>query len=376
MMATKRDYYEVLGVDRNASAEEIKKAYRRCALKYHPDRNRNDPQAEASFKEAAESYEVLSDAEKRRRYDRYGHAGLSGGPMHDFSHMGVEDIFSMFNDIFGTSFGGGRRTRRGADLQAQIEVTLAEVATGTEHTLEFTREDRCDACAGTGAQPGSRRQNCPTCNGYGQVEQSGGFGALFGRVVTACPHCGGQGSIVTTPCRACGGRGRRPQQRVVTVRIPPGIHDGQAVRLRGEGEAGLANEPPGDLHCYVRVKPHRFLERHNNDLVCRMPVSFTQAALGAKVDVPTLEGKVELTIPHGAQHGQILRMSGQGLPDLRTGRRGDQLVQLLVEIPRKLTSEQKQLLRAFAETEDKIVLPESQGFFEKLKTYFAGSEDD
>jgi len=375
-MATKRDYYEVLGVERGAGADEIKKAYRRCALKFHPDRNQGDAEAETRFKEAAEAYEVLSDDGKRRRYDQYGHAGLSGGGMHDFSHMGVEDIFSMFNDIFGTSFGGGRRTRRGADLQAQIDVTLTEVMTGAEHTLEFAREDFCEACEGTGAEPGSKRKHCTTCNGYGQVEQSGGFGALFGRVVTACPHCGGQGSVVTTPCRACRGRGRRPQQRMVTVKIPAGIHDGQAVRLRGEGEAGQPGQPRGDLHCYVRVKPHRFLERHNNDLVCRMPVSFTQAALGALVEVPTLAGRAKLNIPAGTQHGQILRMSGQGLPDLRTGRMGDQLVQLLIEIPRKLSAQQKKLLREFAETEDNDVLPESQGFFEKLKTYFAGGDEE
>lgn len=375
-MATKRDYYEVLGVGRDASADEIKKAYRRCALKYHPDRNPNDKDAETRFKESAEAYEVLSDTDKRRRYDRHGHAGLSGGGMHDFSHMGAEDIFSMFNDIFGGAFGGGgRRSRRGADLQAQIEISLAEVATGAEHTLEFTREDSCDACEGSGAEPGSERKHCSTCNGYGQVEQSGGFGALFGRVVTACPHCGGQGSVVTTPCRSCRGRGRRPQDRVVTVQIPPGIHDGQAVRLRGEGEAGQPGQSRGDLHCYVRVKPHPFLERHNNDLVCRMPVSFTQASLGAKVEAPTLTGRAELTIPAGSQHGQILRMSGQGLPDLRSGRRGDQLVQIMIEIPRKLNAKQKSLLREFAETEGKTTLPESQGFLDKLKTYFSGTDD-
>lgn len=371
-MATKRDYYEVLGVARDATPDDIKKAYRRCALKYHPDRNRNDPDAETKFKEAAEAYEVLNDDEKRRRYDRYGHSGVSGGGMHDFSHMGVEDIFSMFNDIFGGAFGGGRRQRRGPDLQTQISVTLKEVAAGTEKTLEFVREDFCPECNGTGAAPGSQKRNCRTCGGYGQVEQAGGFGGLFGRVVTVCPDCRGQGAVITTPCRKCGGRGRSPQKRVIQVKVPAGIHDGQAVRVRGEGEAGDPTVPRGDLHCYVRVEPHAFLERHNNDLVCRMPISFTQAALGAVVEVPTLGGRAEVKIPPGAQHEQILRLPGQGLPDLRGGRVGDQLIVLLVEIPRKLSARQKELLREFAETEDRAVLPESQSFFDRLKAYIAG----
>jgi molecular chaperone DnaJ len=364
--AGKRDYYEVLGLNRDAAPEQIKKAYRRAAHKYHPDRNRDDPDTEAKFKEASEAYEVLSDPAKRQRYDQFGHAGLSGAGIHDFRDMGFDDIFSMF-------FGGGRRARRaGADLQTEVEVTLAEVATGTERTIEFSRNDFCDECGGTGAAPGSSRETCPTCGGYGQVEQTSGFGAIFGRVVSTCPNCHGRGTRITTPCDSCRGTGRSVKDRVVTVQIPAGIHDGQAIRIRGEGEPGEDGTQRGDLHCYTRVKPHQFLERHENDLVCRMPISFTQAALGANVEVPTLTGKAALKVPAGTQHGQIFRLAGLGLPDLRLRRRGDELVQVLVEIPKKISKDQEALLRKFAETEDTSVLPESKGFFDKLKDYLSG----
>ncbi|MHC4697211.1 MAG: molecular chaperone DnaJ [Planctomycetota bacterium] len=368
----KRDLYEVLGLSRDASPEEIKKSYRRLAHKHHPDRNKGDTGAEEKFKEAAQAYEVLSDPQKRHRYDQFGHAGLSGVGMHDFSRMQVDDIFSMFTDIFG----GGRRGRsRGADLQTEVELTLAEVNTGAERSIEFSRRDFCDTCGGTGAAPGSKRQTCSTCGGYGQVEQAGGLGGLFGRVITACPGCNGQGSIITTPCKQCRGAGRAAKHRVVTVQIPAGIHDGQAVRIRGEGEPAEDGTNRGDLHCYVRVAPHPFLERHNNELVCAMPISFTQAALGVKVEAPTLTGKAELKIPAGTQHGQLLRLRGLGLPDIRTGRHGDEIVQVMIEIPRKLNKNQESLLRDFAKTEDKSVLPESKGFFEKLMDYLGGEAD-
>ena len=373
MMATdKRDYYEVLGVGRDAGADDIKRAYRQCALKFHPDRNQNDPAAEGKFKEAAEAYEVLSDPEKRQRYDQFGHRGVSGSGMHDFSHMGIDDIFSMFTDILGG--GGGRRDgRRGSDLEIQVNLTLGDVATGVERTLEFDRLDFCDTCSGSGAAPGSERRGCPTCGGYGQVEQTSGFGILFGRMVTACPTCKGQGSLVVTPCKSCRGRGRRARGRVINVQIPAGIHDGQAVRVRGEGEPGSQGGSRGDLHCRVAIEPHPFFERHDCDLVCRMPISFTQAALGVKVEVPTLNGRADLTIPQGTQSGTVFRLAGLGLPDMRSRRRGDELVQVVVEIPTRLSKDQEVLLRRFAETEDKSVLPESKGFFEKLKHYFTGN---
>lgn len=373
-MANKRDYYEVLGLTRNAPPDEIKRAYRKCALKFHPDRNRNDADAEKKFKEAAEAYEVLSDAQKRDRYDRFGHQGVSSAGVHDFSHMGVEDIFSMFNDIFGGAFGGQRGgRRRGADLQAEVSITLNEAAVGAEKELSFKRLDLCESCNGSGAAPGSQRVSCPTCGGYGQVEQAGGFGALFGRVVTTCPNCRGEGKLATHPCGKCRGGGRHPKKRVVSVRIPAGIHDGMAVRVRGEGEPGEAGAAPGDLHCYVRVQAHDFLERHENDLVCHMPVSFTQAALGATVEAPTLTGRAELKVPPGTQHGQIFRLRGLGMPDLRSGRTGDELVQVLVEIPKKLSARQEELLREFAESEDRSVLPESKGFFDRLMGYLGGN---
>ena len=372
MSTAKRDYYDVLGVSRDASSEQVKKAYRRLAHKYHPDRNREDPEAETRFKEVAEACEVLSDPAKRQRYDQFGHAGLSGVGVHDFSHMGFEDIFSMFNDVFGEAFGiGGRRHRRGADLRADVEMTMAEVLAGAERSVRFSRQEACDSCGGTGAEPGSQRRSCGTCGGYGQVEQAGGF--LFGRAVTTCPTCHGRGSVIVTPCRVCRGGGRVAKKRVVVVKIPAGIHDGQAVRVRGEGEPGAGGAPRGDLHCYVRVKPHPFLERHNNELLCRMPISFTQAALGATVEAPTLSGKAELKIPRGTQHGQLFRLGGLGMPDLRTGRRGDEIVQVIVEIPKKLNKEQEAILRDFATTEDGSVLPESKGFFDRVMEYFSGS---
>lgn len=372
---TKRDYYDVLGVARDSAAEQIKKAYRRLAHKHHPDRNQGKADSEARFKEAAEAYEVLSDPSKKQRYDQFGHAGLSGAGVHDFSHMGADDIFSMFNDIFGGALGGGRRRgRAGADLQTEVELTLGEVLTGTERSIEFTRQDFCDGCGGTGAARGSERRACRTCGGYGQVEQAGGF--LFGRVISTCPACKGRGSEIVTPCKSCRGSGRTVKERIVSVQIPAGIHDGQAVRVRGEGEPGEDGAHRGDLHCYVRVKAHPFLERHNDDVICRLPISFTQAALGANIEVPTLTGRAELKIPRGTQGGQLFRLRGLGVPDIRSGRPGDEIVQTVVETPSRLSKNQERLLREFAETEDKSVLPESKGFFERLKNYVSGEAEE
>ncbi len=369
----KRDFYDVLGLTREASPGEVKKAYRRRAHKYHPDRNQNDPDSERKFKEAAEAYEVLADPAKRQRYDQFGHAGLSGAGVHDFHSSSVEDIFSMFGDIFGGGGGGSRRRSRGADLQTQVEVSLLDVANGADRSIEFSRRDLCDDCSGTGAARGSEQKKCQTCAGYGQVEQSGGLGGLFGRVITTCPTCNGRCTVITTPCPACRGDGRTAKHRVVSVQIPAGIHDGQAVRVRGEGEPSEDGMSRGDLHCYVHVSKHPFLERHNNDLLCRMPISFTQASLGANVEVPTLSGKAELKIPGGTQHGQLFRLRSLGVPDLRSGRTGDELVQVMIEIPKKLSKDQKTLLREFAETEDKSVMPESKGFFDKVMEYIQGN---
>ncbi len=372
VVTAERDYYEVLGISRDAGADEIKKAYRQAALKYHPDRNKTDPDAESKFKEAAEAYEVLSDPEKRQRYDRYGRSGLRGVGVHDYSHMRVDDIFSMFNDIFGGGIFGGDSRRGGVDLQMEMSLTLEEVAKGVEKTIEFERQDFCDHCSGSGSEPGSPKRNCATCGGYGQVEQSTGLGMLFGRVVTACPACRGKGVLIASPCKKCRGSGRQPKHRVLVVRIPAGIGDGQGVRVAGEGELSDNGAVRGDLHVYVRVEPHPFFERHGNDLLCRVPISFTQAALGARIEVPSLTGKLEVIIPPGTQHGQMFRLARRGLRSLRSERTGDEIVQVWIEVPRRLNKRQEQLLREYAATEDASVLPESKGFFEKVAEFFSG----
>ena len=374
MAQVKRDYYEILGVAKTADGEEIKRAYRRMAMKYHPDRADGDKsEAEAKFKECSEAYEVLSDEPKRKRYDQYGHQGVQG--QHDFSHMDVTDIFSMFDDIFGGAFsgGGGRRggrqaSARGFDLETQVELTLNEIASGVEKTIEFEKQDLCENCRGTGSKPGSPPVVCVQCGGQGRVAQQG-FGGMF-RMVTACPNCRGRGSVVREHCPSCGGNGRQMRKRVVTVKIPAGVHEGQAVRITGEGEPGDNGAPPGDLHCYIAVKQHPFFSRHNNDLVCQIPISFSQAALGAKVEVPTLTGPFEMDIAPGTQHGEVFKLKGKGLPDIRTYRNGDELVQVLIEVPRKLNKKQEQALREYAAIEDSAVMPQRKGFLDKLKEMF------
>jgi molecular chaperone DnaJ len=374
----KRDYYEVLGVDKNAGADDIKRAYRRLAIKYHPDKNPGDKDAEAKFKECAEAYEVLSDPDKRSRYDQFGHAGLQGSGVHDFSRMNVEDIFGALNleDLFGDLFGFSRQSRRstrtsprqGYDLETVVQLTLDDVAKGVEKSIEFTRQDICEECTGTGSAKGSGPSKCSTCGGGGQVAQSG-LGGFF-QMVSTCPACKGSGVVITNPCKKCRGSGRVPKKRLVTVKIPAGVHEGQSVRVGGEGEPGFNGGPRGDLYCYVKIKEHPFLERQGMNLIAVVPVGFTQAALGGVIEVPSLNGMRELKIPAGSQSGDVFRIKEQGLPDIRTKRNGDELVQIIVEIPKKLNSEQEGLLRKFAETEDKTVLPQSKGFFEKLKQYF------
>src|SRR5688572_6094474 len=381
--ATKRDYYEILGVARTASGDDIKRAYRRLAMKHHPDRHNGEGKAEAelAFKECAEAYEILSDDAKRRRYDQYGHAGLQG--QHDFSNMDASDIFSMFDEIFGGAFGGGGRRgggggqarargSRGFDLETQVELTLNEVATGAEKTIEFEKQEHCETCKGTGAKPGSSPVVCVQCGGQGRVAQQG-FGGMF-RMVTTCPNCRGKGSVVRDHCGTCNGTGRQMRQKKVVVKIPAGVHEGQAVRLAGEGEPGEAGGPNGDLHCYIAIRPHPVFSRHNNDIVCQVPISFTQASLGGRIEVPTLKGKEDLDIPAGTQHGEVFKLKGKGLPDLRSYKTGDELVQVLIEIPKKLTDKQKTLLKEYAETEDSSPLPQRKGFMEKLKEMFKTDE--
>lgn len=379
MATTKRDYYEVLGVEKSADAEEIKRAYRRLAMKYHPDRNPGDAEAEAKFKEAAEAYEVLSDQAKKQRYDQFGHEGLRGGggpATHDYTRMNADDIFSMFNDIFGGGGGGGRGRQRGPargyDLETEVVLTLEEAFGGAEKEVDFTRMDVCEKCAGSGAKAGSKPVQCGTCKGHGRVIQSG-LGGMF-RMEAVCPTCGGRGQVVKEFCDACRGKGRVPRKRSLSVKIPAGISDGQAVRVRGEGEPPAMEDSPsgdgvrGDLHVVVRVRRHDLFQREGEHLVMDMPLSFTKAALGAEVEVPTIDGKrATLKIPKGTQFGTMFRLSGQGMPSLRTGQRGDMLVVAKVEIPKKLSSAQEKLLRDFAASENETVMPESQGFWKKIK---------
>jgi molecular chaperone DnaJ len=380
----KRDYYEVLGVSKTADGEEIKRSYRRLAMKYHPDRAAGEGVdkhvAETKFKECAEAYEVLSDQTRRSRYDQYGHAGVNGTGQHDFSHMDVTDIFTMFDEIFGGAARGragaeAKRqasNKRGFDLETQVELTLSEVAIGADKTIEFEKQDICDNCGGSGAKPGTSPVACVQCGGQGRVAQQG-FGGMF-RMVTTCPNCRGRGSIVRDHCPRCTGSGRQLRKRVVTVKIPAGVHEGQAVRIAGEGEPGDNGAPAGDLHCYISVRPHPVFSRHNNDIVCQVPISFTEAALGGSIDVPTLKGSEKLEIPHGTQHGEVFKLNGKGLPDIRSYRAGDEVVQILVEIPKRLTDRQKMLLREFAATEDDKVMPQRKSFLDKLKNAIKGEE--
>ena len=376
-MSKKRDYYEVLGVDAAASPDDIRRAYRRAALKYHPDNYKGDKaEGEKKFKELAEAYEVLGDPAKRQRYDRFGHAGLRGQTVHDFSSMGFGDIFSMFEDIFGDfGFAGARAAGGGLDLETQVELTLEQVAAGDKRTLEFDRNDFCDTCGGSGSKPGTAPDRCTTCGGFGQVQQQvPGFFGVSVRVLT-CPQCRGKGSIVNDPCPTCRGIGRARKRRILTVHVPPGVRDGQVIRVRGEGEPGQAGTGRGDLHCYVRVLPHPFLTRRGDELICRVPITYAQAALGGAVEVPTLAGTDTLDIPPGTQHGDVFPLKKRGLPSFRTGKPGNQLVQVYIEVPRKLTDQQRELLKALAETEDADVDTERRNFFEKLKEYFYPNAD-
>ena len=372
---TKRDYYEVLGVGKDSSADQIKKAYRRLAMKFHPDKNPGDKAAEDKFKECAEAYEVLSDDQKKQRYDQFGHDGLRGSGMHDYSHMNVNDIGDMFGDIFGDFFGGSRSRRarpnapqRGYDLETTVQLTLKDIAAGAEKDIEFTRQDTCGECNGNGCEKGKSPDRCAVCGGTGQVQKAG-LGGFF-QMVSACSSCKGAGKVINHPCRKCRGGGEVPKKRKVIIKVPAGVHEGQGIRVAGEGEPGKNGGPRGDLYCYVRIKEHPFLVRDGSNLIATVPISFTQAALGAMIEVPSLSQTKQLKIPAGTQSGNVFRIKGEGLPDLRTRRQGDELVQVMVEIPKNLTSTQKKLLKDFAETEDKKVLPESKGFFEKLKKYF------
>ena len=369
-MAGKRDYYEVLGVAREAGGEEIKRSFRKLAMQYHPDRNVGDKEAEEKFKEAAEAYDVLSDSNKRQRYDRYGHGGLqnNGGPTF---HDGAS-VFDLFGDIIGDIFGGGGRSRHGPrggrDLQVGIEIDLLEAARGVTKPITIPREENCEECGGGGAKPGTKPVVCRRCGGHGVVV--GGQG--FFRIQQTCNGCGGRGAIITDPCPRCFGHGRVEVKRTLDVGIPPGIDNGNRIRLHGEGEAGAPGGPRGDLYCVVHVREHLMFERDGQNLICRVPITFSQAALGADIEVPTLDGTIQQPLPRGTKTHEVIRIPGKGMPSVRGGRRGDLLVQVIVVTPQKLTKRQEELLRELAELDHKNVSPERRSFLDKVRELFAG----
>jgi molecular chaperone DnaJ len=351
-MTAKRDYYEVLGVDRGATNSDLKKAYRKLALQFHPDKNPGDREAEEKFKEAAEAYEVLRDNQKRQIYDQYGHQGLEGSGFSGFG--GFEDIFSSFGDIFEDffGFGGGRRSRsranRGSDLRYDMQLTFMEAAFGTEKKIDVEKAEVCTECEGAGAEPGTGVDTCPQCGGSGQVGRSQGFFT----VRTTCGHCRGQGQVISNPCKTCKGRGKILARKKVSVRIPAGVDNGSRLRLTGEGEAGNFGGPHGDLYVFIHVEEHDFFQRDETSVLCQIPISFVQAALGDSVKIPTLNGETDLNIPKGTQPGDIFRLRGEGIPSLRNGHRGDQIVQVNVKTPTNLNKKQISLLKEFAALEE------------------------
>lgn len=381
---SKRDYYDVLGVERGASEGELKKAYRKLAMDCHPDRHPDDPAAEERFKQLSEAYAVLSDAEKRARYDRFGHAGLggpgAGGPGADFGDLG--NFGDLFNDLFGDIFGGGggrggsRRGRgqRGADLRYNLEISLDDVVNGCEPKLKIPRMNRCATCSGSGAAEGSKPSRCGRCEGTGQLV----FQQGFFRVNRPCDTCGGAGEVISNPCSTCRGAGRVEGQQTIQVKVPPGIDDGARMRVTGEGEAGVAGGPPGDLYVVMVLREHPLFRREGTDLHLEVPVAFVQAVLGGEVEVPTLDGKVKLSIPEGTQSGRVLRLRGKGLPPLQPRldpaqlkkMRGDLYVKVFVEVPTKLNARQRELLEEFAAQSGHEVSPTTKGFVEKLRDLF------
>ncbi len=366
-MTAKRDYYEVLGVSRDASPEDVKKAFRRLALEFHPDRNSGDTGAEERFKEINEAYSVLSDPDKRAQYDRFGHAGPAGqgmGGFGDFPGFGVEDII---NDFFGGIFGGGAsRPRRGNDLRYNLTVSFEEAVFGGEKEIVVPRTGACKDCGGTGARKGSRPERCGACHGRGQVNLQQGFFSIS----RTCGRCGGTGQVVKDPCGSCSGTGQAREKRTLKVKIPPGVETGTRLKLRGEGEAGPAGSPMGDLYVALTVQDHPFFVRNGSDIFCEVPLTFSQAALGATLEVPTLAGKKTLTVPAGTPSGHEFVMRGEGVASLSSGRRGNLVIRVLIEVPKKLTRRQKELLTEFQQLSEESPGPISHSFFEKVKEIF------
>ncbi len=385
-MPTKKDYYEIIGVPKDADEKEIKKAYRKLAMQYHPDRNKA-PEAEEKFKEISEAYGVLSDPEKRKQYDRFGHAGIDARYSQDdiFGSINFEDIFRGFagggvgggGSIFDTFFGGRggvqRGPERGADLRYDLRISLEDAATGIERKAEVMRTDTCDVCKGTGAKPGTTPKTCTYCHGTGQISQA--RRTPFGQFITSspCPHCSGAGKIIESPCSSCNGRGRVRRPRTLSIRIPAGIGSGDRIPHRGEGEAGVRGGPPGDLYIFVHIDPHPVFKRDGNDILYELPIRFTQAALGDEVLVPTLQGDVRMKIPAGTQSGSTLRLRGKGMPKLHGLGKGDQLVKVGVVVPTRLSARERELFTELQEIEDKTPSrggKKHKGIFEKVKDAF------
>ncbi len=382
---SKKDYYEVLGVPRTATEDEIKKAYRKLARKYHPDVNKDNPDAEAKFKEAAEAYAVLSDAEKKQKYDQFGHAafeGANGAGGFDFSGFGggggdMGDIFDMFfGGGRGGGFGGARARsgpERGSDLRLDMEISFEEAAFGVEKEVKIKRNETCDTCHGSGAAEGSHTETCSECGGSGQVKVT--QNTMFGRMVNVrpCPRCKGEGKIITVPCKTCHGSGKDRKTASITVRVPAGVDEGTRLRVSGAGDAGTRGAPSGDLYVYLSIKPHKLFTREGQTVFCEIPISIIQATLGADIEVPTLDGKTTFKIPEGTQPGTTFRLKGKGIPRLQGsagGQRGDQLVKVKVVVPKNLTDKQKELLKVFADATGENINPEEKGFSKILKNLF------
>lgn len=375
---SQRDAYEVLGVARDSSQDEIKKAYRKLAMQYHPDRNPGDTVAEENFKEAAQAYSVLADSEKRATYDRFGYDGLRGEGFGGFSGFN-STIFADFEDILGDffSFGfgdlfGSRSRRRpggpaqGRDLVLQMEITLDEAASGMEKEIKINRSRHCAECRGTGVKPGTQRSTCPQCQGRGQVRYQQGFFA----VAKACSQCGGSGRIITTPCEACQGRGKQREKKSFKINVPAGVDTGMKLRVEGEGDAGDEGGPPGDLYVAIRVKSHKYFSRENNNLFCQAIISFPRAAMGTKLEIPTFEGREILTVPTGTQSGEVLKIKGKGLRNVSNHRKGDLFVRIEVGTPRNMSKKQKQILRAFAESQGENLDEAEKGGISRVKNLF------
>lgn len=378
-MSTKRDYYEILGVSKGVDEKELKKAYRKLAMKYHPDRNPDNKEAEEKFKEINEAYEVLSDPEKRQRYDQFGHDGVNGqfggGQGFGGGFGGFEDIFGdVFGDIFGGGFGGSRSRRRGpergADIKQRVSIRFEDAAFGKKIEIKLNRTEECDECHGSGAKNSSGKKTCPTCGGTGQVRsvQRTPFGNI--QSTRTCSHCNGEGEIIENPCPKCHGKGHTRKVKTIEVDIPAGIDDGQMIKVSGQGEVGSKGGPRGDLYIVVNIKEHEFFTRDGFDVYFEMPITFPQAALGDEIEVPTLDGKVKYTIPEGTQTGTVFRLREKGIQKLRGHGRGDQFVKVVVDTPRKLNERQKELLRQFAQECGEEVHEKKKSFGQKIENFF------